>query len=276
MFENVYGHAFQKETLISAIENDRISHAYLFSGKSGIGKKMIALEFARNILNTEDLKTCVDFKYVEKLEDKKEILVEQIRENISDDVIERPITGTKKVYVIDDANLLNISAQNALLKTIEEPPEYVVIILIASNTSTLLPTILSRVLRVDFNPLDYESVESYIEKNGIKIDKNIIGFASGSIGVINEIISNNLVDKLKKVDEILEYMEKKDISSSLLKVQEVDFNESFMLSYLQYLLFERKYFEASLEPERAINRLKMNGNYDIVIDNMIIRCIERM
>ena len=109
MFENVYGHAFQKETLISAIENDRISHAYLFSGKSGIGKKMIALEFARNILNTEDLKTCVDFKYVEKLEDKKEILVEQIRENISDDVIERPITGTKKVYVIDDANLLNIS-----------------------------------------------------------------------------------------------------------------------------------------------------------------------
>ena len=276
MFENVYGHAFQKETLISAIENDRISHAYLFSGKSGIGKKMIALEFARNILNTEDLKTCVDFKYVEKLEDKKEIVVEQIRENISDDVIERPITGTKKVYVIDDANLLNISAQNALLKTIEEPPEYVVIILIASNTSTLLPTILSRVLRVDFNPLDYESVESYIEKNGIKIDKNIIGFASGSIGVINEIISNNLVDKLKKVDEILEYMEKKDISSSLLKVQEVDFNESFMLSYLQYLLFERKYFEASLEPERAINRLKMNGNYDIVIDNMIIRCIERM
>ena len=276
MFENVYGHAFQKETLISAIEKDRISHAYLFSGKSGIGKKMIALEFARNILNTEDLKTCVDFKYVEKLEDKKEILVEQIRENISDDVIERPITGTKKVYVIDDANLLNISAQNALLKTIEEPPEYVVIILIASNTSTLLPTILSRVLRVDFNPLDYESVESYIEKNGIKIDKNIIGFASGSIGVINEIISNNLVDKLKKVDEILEYMEKKDISSSLLKVQEVDFNESFMLSYLQYLLFERKYFEASLEPERAINRLKMNGNYDIVIDNMIIRCIERM
>ena len=276
MFERIYGHAMQKEMLEKSIASSRIMHAYLFYGPSGVGKKMLALEFAKLILKTDNLDACPDFKYIERKEDKKDIIVEQVRENISEDIIERPISGSKKVYVINDANLLNISAQNALLKTIEEPPEYAIIILVAQSISSLLPTILSRVSKLEFSSLDKESIKEYVLENNISLNEKIIDFSMGSIGILNEVISKNMIDSFERINEIVTLIEKRDISEAIIKVADVDFSQNLLLSYMQYSLFSKGHYESSLEIERAINRLKMNGNYDIVIDNMIIKCIESL
>ena len=150
MFENIVGHDRQKEILSKSIESGNISHAYLFFGNSGIGKKQVALEFAKYILKTDNLENHPDFKLVSKMEDKKDILVEQIRKEVIDDVYIVPAAGNRKVYIIDEAETLNTASQNTLLKTLEEPPQYITIILIASNISTLLTTILSRVNQVPF------------------------------------------------------------------------------------------------------------------------------
>ena len=132
MFENIVGHEKQKEILSKSIETGNISHAYLFFGNSGIGKLKLACEFAKKILNTDNLESHPDFKLISKKEDKKDILVEQIRKEVIDDVYIVPAAGDRKVYIIDDAQDLNIAAQNTLLKTLEEPPKYIIIILVAS------------------------------------------------------------------------------------------------------------------------------------------------
>ena len=143
MFENIVGHQKQKEILSKSLENGNISHAYLFFGNSGIGKFKLACEFAKKILNTENLNNHPDFKVISKMSDKKDILVEQIRKELIDDVYIVPATGERKVYIINDAESLNIASQNTLLKTLEEPPKYITIILVSSNISAFLTTILS-------------------------------------------------------------------------------------------------------------------------------------
>jgi len=164
MFESVLGHDKIKKQLKSDFEESKVSHAYLFSGTEGIGKKTLAVDFARLLLNTEHLEACIDYKYIEKLPDKKEIIVEQVRNKIVNDVHIAPATGKYKVYIINDAHLLNVAAQNALLKTLEEPPQYVVIILITNNPKALLTTVLSRVKSLNFNKLTDEQLEFLLKE----------------------------------------------------------------------------------------------------------------
>ena len=101
MFENIIGHENVKNILEGDIQSGTVSHAYLFSGIEGIGKKLTAIEFAKRLLNTNNLSTCVDYSLIQKAEDKKEIVVEQIRNKIVNDVYVAPATGSYKVYIID-------------------------------------------------------------------------------------------------------------------------------------------------------------------------------
>ena len=165
MFENILGHEAQKKILMESLNKGNISHSYLFFGPKGIGKSTIAKEFAKKILGVDILESSPDYKYISKREDKKDIIIEQIRKELIDDVYEAPISCDKKVYIIDDAELLNISAQNAILKTLEEPPRYVVIILISHNLSSFLPTIISRVNKISFSKLDNQLLKMYIKNN---------------------------------------------------------------------------------------------------------------
>ena len=161
MFEKIICHDENKKLFEKCIHGGNISHAYLFFGKEGIGKCTFAKEFAKELLNVENLDSSTEYKYISRLEGKKDIVIEQIRKELIDDVYERPLSGNYKVYIIDDAQYLNISAQNALLKTLEEPPDYVVIILIASSMSYFLPTIISRVSMVSFSNIKNEKIEEY-------------------------------------------------------------------------------------------------------------------
>ena len=277
MFENIVGHEREKEILKDIIEKQNISHAYLFSGSKGIGKATIAFEFAKQIIKVGNLTSSPDFKYISKNEDKKDIVVEQIRKEVIDDIYIAPAASSKKVYIIDDAENLNIASQNALLKTLEEPPPYVVIILIATTTNNLLTTIISRVNTINFENIKKDEFKVYLKNEyDVNLSDNIIDFLDGSVGRAVSIIRDDMLDSLKEVSKLYEYIEKKDEISSLTHSSKIEFTNDIYLEYLEYLLYNNgKYFCIKFV-EKARNRLKNNGNYDIVIDNMILKIIDHI
>ena len=225
MFENIVGHERQKEILAKSILNDSISHAYLFLGQEGIGKFKLACEFAKKILKTENLNINPDFRIIKKREDKKDIVVEQIRKELIDDVYIVPATGQRKVYIIDDAHQLNVAAQNTLLKTLEEPPKYITIILIASNSSSFLTTILSRVNQIPFEGVTSGVLKSYLMNNFNKtLDDSIVEYVDGSIGKAINIINNNLIEKYKNIDELYKLIQNKDIIEAFKYSSNIKFN----------------------------------------------------
>ena len=236
MFENIIGHDDKKIVLRDDIKNDRISHAYLFVGPKGVGKFQVAKEFAKEILKTNSLDACPDYKYISKREDKKDILVEQIRKDIIDDIYLAPVSCDKKVYIIDDAEYLNVASQNTLLKTLEEPPKYVVIILISSTISSFLPTIISRVNILNFSSIENQALNNYIkEKYNISFENNILSFIDGSLGQAINIIDNNLLDEFNNINKIFEYIKVKDVISTFKLLENIKLNNN-TLDYLEYLL----------------------------------------
>lgn len=277
MFEDIIGLKKEKELFKSFLENDNISHAYLFSGKKGIGKSKFAKEFAKKLLEVDNLESSPDFKYITKKEDKKDILVEQIRKDVIDDIYISPISGNRKVYIIDDADLLNIASQNSLLKTLEEPPKYAVIILISSNTNAFLPTILSRLNEIVFEGISSEELKKYIRVNyDVELSNNILNFIDGSIGMAVNITKNNLIEKFNTIDRLYENIIKKDVISSFKCLEDIDFTISYMLDYLEYILYSKNNFSAVKYVENAKVRLKFNGNYDIIMDNMLLKIIDNI
>lgn len=275
MFENIIGHEKEKQVLENFCIHKNLSHAYLFSGKKGIGKVKIAFEFAKAILGTDFLESCPDFKYISKKEDKKEIVIEQIRKELIDDIYTSPVAGNRKIYIIDDAESLNVAAQNALLKTLEEPPSYVIIILISCNTNSFLTTILSRVHKINFQGISDNDIRQYvIEKYQIHLEDHICKFIDGSIGFTINIIENHRLEKFFLVDELYASLLKRNIVECFKQAENIDFTEKDMLEYLEFLLYQDGRFNTIRLIEKAKNRMKMNGNYDIVIDNMLLRIVD--
>lgn len=275
MFENIIGHEKQKDVIENMVKNDAISHAYLFYGKKGIGKSLLACEFAKKILNTENLSENPDYTYISKQEDKKEIVIEQIRKNIIDNIYETPIASDKKVYIIDDAEALNMAAQNALLKTLEEPPKYVVIILISNSKSAFLPTILSRVNELNFVGVDKVELKEYVKNRyNQELSEDLLEYVDGSIGKVNEIFNNSYLDKFSHIDKIFDYILEKDLLNIHTSINNVDFSDMYLLDYLEFKLYKNNEFNSIKFIERAKLRLKNNGNYDIVIDSMILKIID--
>src|ERR1051325_9705657 len=195
----IIGHQKQIETLRSALMNGRLHHAYLFAGPEGVGKRKIAFSFAKVIHCSEtpgdfcngcancariDAGNHPDVRFLEPLAGKKEISIQQIRD-IENELNFRSFSGKRKVAVIDPATLMNLSAQNALLKTLEEPPQDSLLILVAANGGGLLPTLRSRCLLLPFAPLDRELVAYFLSSRD-DIDSNraevLAALSMGSIG----------------------------------------------------------------------------------------------
>jgi len=264
MFENILGHDNVKKQLMSDFNRQEVSHAYLFLGTEGIGKKSLAIEFAKKLLNTNNLETCVDYKYIERLPDKKEIIVEQVRNKIVNDVYVAPATGSYKVYIINDAHLLNMAAQNALLKTLEEPPEYVVIILITNNEKALLTTVLSRVKKVSFSNLcDSDILAILKDKYETEIDESKLEYANGSLKVALE-LSKADDNKYSKIDELYKCYRKNDMLGAIKSIEHVSFKDDETFNYIQYLFMKDKNYDKIPIIENARNRMKQNANEDIV------------
>ena len=124
-FENIIGQDFAKKYLTNSIKKNKINHAYMFEGIDGIGKKNLAKELSKILLDTENVENSPD--YINIYPDGNSIKIAQIRK-LQTDIIVKP-HKKYKIYIINQAEKMTVEAQNALLKTLEEPPEYAIIIL---------------------------------------------------------------------------------------------------------------------------------------------------
>lgn len=164
------------ETLIKSVREEKGLHSYIFEGSEGIGKHMAARLLAAAFLCAEKLapctscKSCImakagthpDIKHVTPLDDKKSIGVDVIRD-LNNDAYIKPFYSEKKIYIIE-GDLLTKEAQNAFLKTLEEPPLYAVFIIVTSDTSKLLQTVISRCSVVRFPPVTKERLRKFLNR----------------------------------------------------------------------------------------------------------------
>ncbi len=210
-FDEIVGQEFVVKTLKNAIELGRISHAYLFTGPRGIGKTTAARVFAKavNCLNPVGVNPCnqctncieinngtsVDVIEIDGASNRK---VEEAR-NIRENVRILPISNKYKVYIIDEVHMLTEEAFNALLKTLEEPPDYVIFILATTDAHKIPMTILSRCQKYDFKkiPNNYmrEYLQKIMEKEGISCDNDSLNLIiRNSDGCMRDALS--LIDQL--------------------------------------------------------------------------------
>lgn len=162
----------ENRSVINSLEGDLLnksySHAYLFSGSKGIGKFSHAKNFARSILN-EDAEGIRFFSGIDEFEDadlyvvqKKDTIKKQDIEEIIENSFAKPFSGSHKIVIIDDFDRVTAEGQNALLKTLEEPMDYLILILISSNMRNILPTIISRCRILKFQDLTQDRIEEFL------------------------------------------------------------------------------------------------------------------
>lgn len=277
MFENLVGNEKVKEYLNSTIENKNISHSFIFVGKPGIGKKQFAHQYAEMIMCLQDGKcdgnsvkcdSCIKFEgnanpdYAEITPDGKTLKIEQIR-NLQARIVEKPITSRRKVYVIDDADLMSEESQNSLLKTLEEPPEYAVIILIVSNESRILPTIKSRCVIIKFQPLTSKEIKQVKPE----LSDDLIQLLEGSL--LNAENIEQKKEQYAQLSNLVNVLENKQLvevfnSADLLYKGKDDIIT--LLEYLNLIFFSRNEINAIPIIEKTKKKILANNNYDMTID----------
>ncbi len=206
--------------LNTIIASGRLGHAYIFSGPEGIGKRTFALSFVKEILclgSEKESCRCISCRTLEQgtnpdfyevLTDKASIGVDNIRD-MQENVADRPTYGNRKVYFIDHAELMTVQAQNCLLKTLEEPPEYVVILLSSTSFDALLPTIQSRVVNFRMNPYSEEEMKRILSPIYNTNDKElefILAFSRGIPGNAVHIIEQGMIKEIRS--QVMKFLEK--------------------------------------------------------------------
>ena len=289
-FEKIIGNEENKILLNNIIKNNNISHSYLFYGIDGIGKSLFAREFEKMILclNSSENKPCNECKsclqfnsdnnpdYYEIGLEENSIKIDKIRQ-MQKKALEKPIISDKKVYIINDSDYMTKEAQNCLLKTLEEPPKYLTIILIASNESKLLNTIKSRCIKISFKNIENNTLKDYIHNNlGIKeLPSNILKASLGSIGKSIKILDKK--DIYKNIDDIFSNLENYTLLDIINNIGQLfkDKDEIYnILDYINIIFFEKakqncKYVDYIKCVEETKNNLKNNCNYDMCIDNLL-------
>ena len=237
-FEKLYGHNKVKQQLEDILNSGTLSHAYIFSGPKGVGKYDFAKEWANMITDghAADIKEVTNENYAP---DKKTVYlsVDAVR-NATADMYLKPFVADKSVYIIPSGDTMSIQAQNALLKTFEEPPRYCVIIIVTDNYEELLPTIRSRAVNIRFGKLTEQEISGYLKDKGYKYSDVITALADGSINKAVTLCENG---------ETLDLCEK----------------TLGMLSDLFYKKGDAKY--------RLINFLQQNkDNINVILDTFIV------
>ena len=319
-FENIIGNKKIKSEFIDNVKNNTLSHSYLFVGQEGIGKKLFAKEIAKmalclnNKTENDNCSSCVkidsgnnpDFVLIEP--DGNSIKIAQIRE-MQENVYTKPIVSRKKVFIINDSDKMTEEAQNSLLKTLEEPPEYIMIILITANENKLLNTIKSRCLKISFNNLETNDLISYInsvQKMQVP-SENLLKMCNGSIGklmkanenleeynAVESTTNNFLNGKIPKIGRahvwttatnfihvkipnVVKMLSQFEI---LYKSKEV-IND--LLDYMIVIIYEyinknkdyrAKFLNLIAIIENTKNRIVLNNNYDMCIDNLVLKLWE--
>lgn len=314
--ETIVGH-FKK-----AIEFNKISHAYILNGEKGMGKLTMAKAFAMTLLCEErksvpcmKCHSCIqamtdnnpDMIVIEP--DKPNTLsIDHIRKSLVSDIGLKPYSNIYKVYIVKDADMMNVAAQNAILKTIEEPPEYAVIILLTKNVDSMLQTVLSRCVKMDMQPLKKDTVKKYLMEREKVVDYQAdvaVSFAGGNLGKARELaVSDDFTGMLEEVVQLLKYikdMEAYEVAAAVKRAQDykfrfTDYIDLMILWFRDVLLYKaskdvnglifkneipaiKKHAESSsyngIEDilqamEKAKVRLRANVNFDIAIEMMFL------
>ncbi|PXV84882.1 DNA polymerase-3 subunit delta' [Lachnotalea glycerini] len=285
-FKNIIGHKQVIEHLRSAIKLDKVSHAYILNGEEGSGKKMLASAFAMTLQcetgNDEPCgkcKSCIqamnnnhpDIIWVTH-EKPGSIGVDDIRVQLNNDIGIKPYSSNYKIYIINEADKLTLQAQNALLKTLEEPPAYAVIVLLTVNHEALLQTILSRCITLNLRFVEDDLIKRYLMevKQVPDYKANIsVAFAQGNVGKAINLASTEDFDQLKddtfsmlrnmndmEMYEVIEYIKK--IAENKLNIE--DYLDLITMWFRDVLLFKATNDVNSLVFKDSISDIKKQAN----------------
>ena len=278
-FNNVRGHEEIIRHLQNAIKTGKISHSYIFAGEPGSGKRLLAGIYAMTLQceaggenacgKCESCKRAIGKNHPDiimvKHEKPNTISIDEIREQVVNDVDIKPYSSPHKIYIIPDAEIMTPQAQNALLKTIEEPPEYAVIMLLTSNIDGLLPTIRSRCVRLDLKVVDDGLVKKYLMEHlhipdyQAEIDAS---FAHGSIGKAKEAAtSQEFADITQKALKILKYadsMEVYELTEAIKNLSSEKQNINDYLDIFQFWFRDVLMFKATREIDNLVFKQEIN------------------
>lgn len=255
-FEQIEGNEFIKNSIKKSIRFHKISHSYIFDGPSLSGKKLLAMSFAKTLLCEEKGEHacghCISCRSFEAFNNpdvcfvrpakSSAIGVDDIREQVISTIAVKPYKYRYKIYIIDKADKMTVQAQNALLKTIEEPPEYGIFLLISNNLGSFLETILSRCVVYKLKPIGRKRIEDYLVKNGV--DQNIAGvcasYSQGAIGQALKLAKDDeFNDFRKEIIDIIMSLEERSVKSVFKSVKAFEkykenIDEAFNILYLWY------------------------------------------
>ena len=327
-FQDIVGHNKIINHLKNAIQMDKVSHAYIINGEEKSGKKMIAEAFAMALQCEEGgvepcgkCRSCrqaidrnqPDIIYIgedDVLEDKKtkSISVDEIRTLLNNDIAIKPYSSKYKVYIVDNAEKMNVQAQNALLKTIEEPPAYGVILLLTTNADSFLPTILSRCILLNIKTVEEEQIKKYLMKAYQIPDYKAeicASFAQGNVGTAIELASSDSFNEMKhEVLSLVKKIEEVEIYELGLTIKNIAIYKQRMNEYLDLLtlwyrdvlymkatddvnnlIFKDEVYDIKKQAakksysgiekilqalELTRTRLKANVNFDLVIEMLLL------
>lgn len=262
-FQDIVGQEQIKEHLENALSTGKVSHAYIINGEKNAGKEFIAKVFAMALQCEKGEEPCQECHSCRQAlsgnhpdiirvthEKPNTISVDDIRRQVNNDVAIKPYSSAHKIYIINEAEKMTPQAQNAILKTLEEPPSYVVIILLASNLNALLPTILSRCVVLNMKPVSDELVKKYLMEQLQVPDYKAevcVAFARGNVGKAKALASSEDFENVKaEAMSLLKYiqdMELNEIIAAIKKITEFkleinDYLDIFAVWYRDVLLFK--------------------------------------
>jgi len=327
-FQDIVGHNKIIEHLKNAIKMDKVSHAYIINGEDNSGKMMLAEAFAMALQceegNPEPCGNCrscrqtkernqPDIIFIgqdEMMEEKKtkSISVDEIRTLLNNDIVIKPYSSKYKIYIVDHAEKMNVQAQNALLKTIEEPPAYGVILLLTSNADSFLQTIRSRCILLNIKTVEEEQIKKHLMKKYQVPDYKAeicAAFAQGNVGKAIQLASSDSFNEMKQdVLSLVKKMEEVEIYELPLTIKNINTYKQSMEEYLDLmtlwyrdvlylkstddvnnLIFKDEVYDIKKQAakksfsgienilqaiELTRTRLKANVNFDLVIEMLLL------
>ena len=325
-FRDILGQKSVIAHMKKAVSEGKTSHAYILNGEKGMGKKLLAHAFSMTLQCEQggeepcmECRSCKqaegrnhpDIKWITH-EKPNTISVEEVRDQLVNDMAIKPYSGKYKIYIIDEGEKMTPAAQNTLLKTIEEPPAYGIVIILTSNKEMLLQTILSRCVSLNLRPLKDEEMKRYLISHENVPDYQAamaVRFAGGNLGRAIDIISSD--DFIAMKDDVVRALKnvyKMTASDINQLVKEHTVYKNDMDAYLNLIIMwfrdvllykasnrkEALMFEAEweiiekqarevsyegvqevlMEIDNLKGRLKSNVNFDITLELLFIKIRE--
>lgn len=321
-FRDIIGHNQIVEHLQNAIRMEKVSHAYILNGENNSGKMMLAEAFAMALQCEEHgAEACMECRSCRQAKEHNQpdiiyvshekpnvISVDDIRHQLNNDIVIKPYSSRYKIYIVDEAEKMNVQAQNALLKTIEEPPAYGIILLLTTNADAFLPTILSRCITLNLKSVNEDLIKKHLMKKYRIPDYQAdvcAAFAQGNVGKAISLASSDEFNELKSaalaVVKKLEDMDLYELNGQIKQISEykAKIEEFFDLLTLWFrdvlymkatndvnnLIFKDEVYDIKKQAakrtylgienilkalEQSRVRLNANVNFDLVIELLLL------